>query len=123
MTASTVRPATSDEVGATAIAQNRVELVGRVAAAVTQTELPSGDVVVSVRLVVERGAAARRPPHVDTINCSAWTARLRRTLLSWQAGDVVAVDGALRRRFWRSPVGAQSRYEVELTSAKRLQRG
>ncbi len=104
---------------------NEVRLVGRVSAEPTATVLPSGDEVVTVRVVVERP----RPPagqgkkgKVDTVMCSAWSASVRRRVRLWIAGDVVEVTGALRRRFWRSDAGARSRYDVELVSARRLAR-
>ena len=106
--------------------RNEVHLVGRVAADPVVTELPSGDTVVSVRLVVERprppaGRGAR--PGVDTVTCAAWTRGLRRAVQRWGDGDLVEVSGALRRRFWRAEGAPQSRYEVELDSARRLTRG
>lgn len=110
-------PASSDGDQST---QNHVILTGRVSGVPVETELPSGDVVVGVRLVVPRSTRDRKPPYVDTINCSAWTARLRRSVLRWQDGDVVALEGSLRRRFWRGSQGPQSRYEVELTRARRV---
>jgi len=108
---------------------NEVRLVGRLAAAPTEATLPSGDVVVSWRLVVDRDSRARRAPSgegarrlVDTLDCAAWTSSVRRRVAAWQAGDVVAVDGVLRRRFWRGTTGPVSRYEVEAASVKRLTR-
>ncbi|HVQ17767.1 MAG TPA: single-stranded DNA-binding protein [Actinomycetes bacterium] len=102
---------------------NEVSLAGRVAADPVATTLPSGDVVVSVRVIVDRDSRARQPPTVDTIDCAGWTARARRSMLAWHTGDFVSLEGALRRRFWRSTSGAQSRYEVEVLQAKRLRRG
>jgi single-strand DNA-binding protein len=106
--------------------RNEVHLVGRVAAEPVATELPSGDLVVTVRLVVERprppaGRGART--RVDTLACAAWTAALRRAVSRWSEGDVVEVSGALRRRFWRASGTPQSRYEIELCAARRLVRG
>ena len=46
---------------------NQVRLAGRLAADPVTTVLPSGDTVVSFRLVVQRGPADRRPPSVDTV--------------------------------------------------------
>lgn len=103
---------------------NTVQLTGRLAAAPIRTILPSGDQVVSLRLVVDRPArtgrrsGARHP--VDTIDCSIWTAALARRVERWEPGDVVSLEGALRRRFWRSPGGARSRYDVEVSRARRL---
>jgi single-strand DNA-binding protein len=104
---------------------NEVHLVGRLAAVPTERDLPSGDLVVTFRLVVARernNRAGTRSPSVDTIDCAAWTKGAQRSLRSWEPGDVVEVHGALRRRFWRSPHGASSRSEVEVTSARRAAR-
>lgn len=108
--------------------RNEVVLVGRVAAAAQERVLPSGDVLCSWRVVVDRPPPRRplpegaRPPTIDTVDCVVWTAVLRRTVLGLQPGDVVAVEGALRRRFWRSGAGAASRYEVEAGKVRRLER-
>lgn len=103
--------------------RNDVHLVGRVSADPVLTTLPSGDSVATVRLVVERprpaaGRGQRLP--VDTLACAAWVPALRRTVMRWGPGDVVEVDGSLRRRFWRAEGVPQSRYEIELSRARRL---
>jgi single-strand DNA-binding protein len=108
--------------------RNEVVLVGRIAAKAEQRELPSGDLLTSWRLVVDRGPTRRpvpdgiRPPSVDTLECVAWSKPVQRSASAWEPGDVVEVEGALRRRFWRAPTGASSRYEVEVSRAKRLAR-
>ncbi len=105
--------------------RNEVRLVGRVSADPVPATLPSGDSVVTVRLVVERPrppAGRGRRRQVDTLACAAWTSTLRRTVLRWSSGDVVEVEGALRRRFWRAEGTPQSRYEVELVAGRRLAR-
>jgi single-strand DNA-binding protein len=125
---------------------NEVHLVGRLAAAAESRELPSGDLVMTFRLVVTRdrtmrgsltrGAATRgattrgsttrgsttRGATVDTIDCAAWTKAAQRSARTWEPGDIVEVHGALRRRFWRSPHGPSSRSEVEVSSARRAAR-
>ena len=109
-------------------ARNEVLLVGRVSGAPEERELPSGDCLVSWRVVVGRPARGRaapagvRSPTVDTIDCVAWAASVRRTARGLADGDVVAVEGALRRRFWRGGAGAASRTEVEVEVLKRLSR-
>ena len=110
-------------------AHNQVLLVGRVAAPPEERTLPSGDVLLSWRLVVDRPAQrpgarsqGRRAPTVDTLDCTAWSARARRSARSLDTGDVVQVEGALRRRFWRSAGGAASRCEVEVDTVRRLSR-
>jgi single-strand DNA-binding protein len=107
-------------------ARNEVLLVGRVSAPATGVDLPSGDRLTTFRLVVERGPSrrpvpeGRRLPTVDTFDCVAWTAGLQRSAQSWQPGDTVEVQGAVRRRFFRAGAAVQSRFEIEITRAKRL---
>jgi single-strand DNA-binding protein len=105
---------------------NEVHLVGRMAAPPVSRELPSGDLVVTFRLVVTRGRTTRttaaRSATVDTIDCAAWTKAAQRSVRAWVPGDIVEVRGALRRRFWRSPHGPSSRSEVEVSSARRAAR-
>jgi single-strand DNA-binding protein len=100
---------------------NVVRLSGRVSAAPEARMLPSGDEVVSFRLVVPRSAAARKrsKQRVDTIECSAWTARLRRSVRRLEAGDVVTVTGELRRRFTRGAGGPMSWVNVDLDTCER----
>lgn len=110
------------------VVDNAVVLVGRVSAAAEEREMPSGDLMVSWRVVVDRrptGAARRdapRAPTVDTIDCVAWSAATRRAALALAPGDVVRVEGALRRRFWRAGAAAASRCEVEVAALRRLKR-
>jgi single-strand DNA-binding protein len=107
--------------------RNEVVLVGRVPAAPEQRELPSGDVLVTWRVVVGR-PPGRRPPEgvrattVDTLDCVAWTASARRTASALLPDDVVEVSGALRRRFWRAGAGAASRCEIEVSAVRRVSR-
>ena len=105
--------------------RNEVVLVGRLAAGPQDRELPSGDVLTTWRVVVDRPPAAARAdgvrvPTADTLDCSCFARGVRRIVSGWAAGDVVQVEGALRRRFWRTPTGPSSRYEVEVTRARRL---
>ncbi|HTY71109.1 MAG TPA: single-stranded DNA-binding protein [Actinomycetes bacterium] len=100
---------------------NEVHLVGRLSAPPVERELPSGDHVALFRVVVERPVGAAGAP-VDTLDCAAWRAGLRRAVSRWNAGDVVSVDGQLRRRFFRRAQGLGSRYEVEVSRARRLSR-
>ena len=108
---------------------NEIRLCGRLAAAPSEKVLPSGDPLVTFRLVVprpvsrRRGPAGGRVPSVDTIDCSAWSAALRRRVVGWESGDLITVEGALRRRFWHASGGARSRYDVEVLKASRRRRG
>lgn len=100
---------------------NQVQLVGRLAADAVHRELPSGDRLATFRLVIDRPDDAVGP-RVDTIDCAVWRADLRRRVGAWGAGDVLRVEGELRRRFWRAGAGVASRYEVEVGTARRLAR-
>lgn len=99
---------------------NQVELQGHLSRAPEEKVLPSGDTVWSFRVVVPREPGSR--PGVDWVDCSAWTARLRRSVATWAEGDVVEVKGALRRRFFRAGGSPVSRVEVEASSARVIRR-
>ena len=99
---------------------NEVRLRGRLADQPEVRELPSGDQVVTFRLVVGRRRTRGSQVSVDTIDCTVWSASLQRRATSWDAGEVLVVEGALRRRFWRSPQGARSRYDVEVQKVTRV---
>lgn len=101
---------------------NEVRLVGRLSADAEERELPSGDRVAQLRVVVPRdtGTGAGR---VDTIDVACWSARTRRSARGMKAQDTVEVSGALRRRFFRTGTVTVSRYEVEALSLKRLRPG
>jgi len=89
---------------------NLVELTGRVSGNPVRRELPSGDELVTLRLVVARTGGGP----VDTIDCACWSAGARRAAGRLADGDRARVEGALRRRFFRTPGGPASRYEVEV---------
>jgi single-strand DNA-binding protein len=100
--------------------RNVVTLCGRLAAEPEPRELPSGDQLLTFRLVVDRPPApGEQRRRVDTIDCVVWSGRVQRTARSWSAGDTVSVEGHLRRRFRRAEGGATSRVEVEVTKARR----
>ncbi|MEP6798825.1 MAG: single-stranded DNA-binding protein [Lapillicoccus sp.] len=106
-------------------ATNEVRLVGRVSGAPEAREMPSGDEVVQFRVVVRRPPARARPAtetprtQVDTIDVACWSPSTRRLARRLAAGDVVEVEGALRRRFYRAGAVAVSRYEVEAVTVRR----
>ncbi len=114
---------------------NSVKLRGRVSSAPVERELPSGDAIVTFRLSVPRpagagGARARTKAGPgkgsravsDWVDCVVWTGRVRRTVRSWQTGDQVEIEGALRRRFFRVSNGASTRVEVEVLAGRRISR-
>jgi len=114
-----VQEAVTDE-DAGGVEVNEVRLVGRVSRTPEAKELPSGDIVVQLRVVVGRPPSERKT-QVDTIDVSCWTAGARRSALRQHEDDVVEVSGALRRRFYRVGAATQSRYEVEAVTVRRHQ--
>ncbi len=122
LVAKEVADMTEAPVGSADAPRNEVVLCGRVAAPAEERELPSGDCLMTARVIVDRDTAAmgRSSQRVDTIDCVAWLARVQRTMRNWQAGDRVQVEGAIRRRFFRAESGAVSRVEVEVKRAKRI---
>ena len=116
-------PATTDPTGGAGDGPgtNCVVLRGRVTSPPTVRELPSGDLIVTFRLSVSRSRTAmtaRSKASSDWVDCSAWTARTRRTVERWQVGAAVEVHGALRRRFYRGETGSTTRLEVEVLQAR-----
>lgn len=108
--------------------ENHVVLTGRVSKAPERRELPSGDLLVTFRLVVDRDQpsrpAAKGRPRSDWFDCSVWTSRLATRTLTWRVGDRVTVEGGLRRRYFRggSAPTAATRVEVEVVQARMVQR-
>jgi single-strand DNA-binding protein len=128
MTARTTSTATTtqDVVDDEEEAVNEVRLVGRLGADPQLRELPSGDTVWTLRVLVDRPPAPprrQRPgPRVDSLDCAVWSGRLKQQVKTWSAGDVVEVSGALRRRFFRAAGAKASRVEIELTRGRIIRR-
>ena len=101
---------------------NIVYLTGRVSAPPETRILPSGDEVVSFRLIVPRSAAALRRSKqlVDTFECTAWTVALRRSVGRLDADVHVEIVGELRRRFSRQGGMPVSFVTVEVASCRRV---
>jgi len=106
---------------------NQVSLTGRLTAAPTERELPSGDVICTFRISVPRSGrtpmTARSTVTSDWVDCVAAGARVRRAVRGWGVGDAVSVEGALRRRFYRAGDAATTRLELEVVSARRASPG
>lgn len=102
-------------------AANSVQLVGHVSGEPLERQLPSGDHLVTFRVVVPRSAAARRRTRqsIDTVECSAWSARARRAAARLAIGDQVTVSGELRRTFRRGRGGIRSWVTVDVDRIER----
>ena len=95
---------------------NDLLLRGRVSAVATTKELPSGDKVVEFRLIITRESREG----VDTLDIAAWSAKSRKLALSLAPDEWVEISGAIHRRFWQSPGGLASRWQVEAIEIARL---
>ena len=106
---------------------NTVQLSGRLAAEPEERVLPSGDRLWTCRVIVPRAevrrlASGRTGPSVDVVDLAGWSAKVRRSMRTWHAGDIVGVEGSLRRRFYRAGGKTASRMEVEVTTARLVRR-
>ncbi len=106
---------------------NAVRLTGRISAEPRLRTLPSGDELCVCRIAVPRAQvrtlpSGRKGPSVDVVDLAAWASRPRRAMAGWHEGDEVAVEGALRRRFYRAGERTLSRVEVEVTGARVVRR-
>jgi single-strand DNA-binding protein len=104
------------------IDRNDVVLCGRLSAPAEVRTLPSGDTLVSFRLVVRRPKPRVRGRTVDVLTCITYDRALQRRVAAWQPGDVVEVEGALQRRFWRTGSGTASVCEVNCRRGRKVPR-
>ncbi len=111
-----VKPKAAPEPQVEDLSFNEVVLIGRVSALAVEKELPSGDKVVEFRLIVTR----QMRPGVDTLDIGAWSSKSRRTALALKPDQWVEINGAIHRRFWSTPSGLGSRWQVEATEISRL---
>ena len=95
---------------------NDLLLRGRVSAPATVKELPSGDKVVEFRLIISRIDR----DGVYTLDIAAWSGKTRKTALSLKSEEWVEVSGSIHRRFWQSPAGLASRWQIEAAEISRL---
>ena len=115
-TKKTVKKSISAEAEEIDLSLNDLLLRGRVSAAATTKELPSGDKVVEFRLIITRESREG----VDTLDIAAWSAKSRKTALTLGPDEWVEISGAIHRRFWQSPGGLASRWQVEALEISRL---
>lgn len=103
---------------------NEVHLQGCVSSLPTAKIQPSGDEVVEFRIVIDRmqrrGGEKSLRREVDSLEIAAWNPRERRAALKLQPGDWVRIEGSVHRRFWSSPKGIASRWQIEVSVLRRL---
>ena len=127
-TAQKSKPSGTTDSGDLEVATNDVRLAGRLTGEPTVVELPSGDALVTFRISVPRaspsggGSGPAKAQRVDSVPCTAWSLRLRRSILGWRAGDLVEVSGAVRCRFYQAGGATRSRVEVEAAAGRIIRR-
>jgi len=96
--------------------KNRVDLVGRLSRPAEEKTLPSGDVLVEFRVIVDRDDREG----VDTLDVATWKAPLRKRALSLEQDEWIGIKGVLRRRFWKTATGVANRWQVEAREITRV---
>jgi single-strand DNA-binding protein len=104
------------------IDRNDVVLRGRMSAPAELRTLPSGDELVTFRLVVRRPEPRPGGQTVDVLTCITYERSLQRRIAVWQPGDIVEVEGALQRRFWRTGSGTASVCEINCRRGRKVAR-
>lgn len=103
---------------------NAVALIGRLGARVEAKKLPSGAVITTFHVTVDRNPLDRGSTvTVDVIACVCTHKRLSDRVHRMSPGTRIRVAGSLRRRFWRGGSGLASATEVyvrEISAIKEL---
>jgi single-strand DNA-binding protein len=104
------------------IDRNDVVLRGKMSAPAELRTMPSGDLLLTFRLIVKRANPRPRGRTVDVLPCITYDRALQRRAAAWQPGDVIEVEGALQRRFWRTGTGTASVCEVYCRRGRKMPR-
>jgi single-strand DNA-binding protein len=104
------------------IDRNDVTLRGRLSAPAEVRTLPSGDLLIVFMLVVKRPEPRVSKQSSDVLTCITYDRGLQRRVAAWRAGDIVEVEGALQRRFWRTATGTASVCEVNCRKGRKVPR-
>ena len=100
---------------------NEVHLVGRLGGTVEERKLPSGTVITSFSVIVDRPAKEIfGRTKVDTIACQTTRTAVVSRISRSDAGSTIEVIGALRRRFWRAGSALGSATEVDVSRVRIL---
>ena len=101
--------------------RNQVLIVGELVAPPQSRLLPTGEEVLSFRLMVRAQPPPARSAKAvavtrergDSIDVAATRSECRQRIIRSGVGDVVEIEGCLRHRYWRGAGGLAGRYEVE----------
>lgn len=98
--------------------RNQVMLVGKLSGAPEEKTLPSGDTLLSWRLVIRRKPGRRRSSPVDSLPCVTFDQDTADAVLAMRSGDYMEVEGSLRCRIFGPPKAKIWRYDVEANAAR-----
>ena len=106
-------PATEAAAPPEPVHHNEVHIVGRVSSAPEVRALRDGELVIW-RVAVERPRQPEEPRRSDWLTCTTAEPAPGATAAGLKIGDVVELNGRLRRRFWRSRQGPVTPLEIEV---------
>jgi single-strand DNA-binding protein len=98
-------------------AVNAVVLAGTIVQPAESLQIASGTEIVRWTMKVRRGPERTGS---DLLDCIALEPLLQQRALAWAVGTPLTVEGALRRRFFRSAGRTTTRVEVEADHATLL---
>ncbi|MFI6315871.1 single-stranded DNA-binding protein [Nonomuraea sp. NPDC050556] len=96
-------------------------LVGKLSDKPEEKTLPSGDTLVSWRLIVRRNPSRPRGALVDVLPCVTFEPGAADVLRSIKPRDQMQVSGELRCRIFGPPQGKTWRYQVEVSTITPLE--
>lgn len=96
---------------------NAVFLSGILTEPAEERELAGGVIVVRWTLRVRRGSGRVGS---DLIDCITMDSELQQRALAWPAGCALSIEGAIRRRFFRTGGRTTTRVEVEVSLGTEL---
>jgi single-strand DNA-binding protein len=106
---------------ATTVHRNEVYLVGEVSSTPEERTLSDGRGAVTFRLEVRTDSSAGG--NRDSLDITLTSPRARKAALAWAVGDLVEVQGVVRRKFYKVGAASKPFTVIEAERAKRLRRG
>lgn len=94
---------------------NLVDLIGEVSEVPTEVTLPSGEEIIEIRLAVAPTGSAK-----SSLDVTIREKSLMRRARGLKVGNTIAVQGELRRRFWKSRGSISTRLDIEADSLEKV---
>ena len=100
--------------------RNEVYLVGEVSTAPEERTLSDGRGVMTFRLEVR--ADSETGPIRDSFDITIADGRTRKAARAWEVGNLIEIEGVVRRKFYKAGAASKPFTVIEAASAKRLRR-